>query len=217
MSEELEQSVLFDHEDEEAILFSPDQIRKRYTGAQANKIEWRREAILMLLAAGWPIRRIKEKLHVNDGTITALAKQSAEKVGTLSSEFAEVLTRLAAGFFGLAATKADEADFKDLMIGGGIALTHARELQSMGLVGKKDVPAIEENRLEAARILREAITADREEQMAGNVEATPATPQPVGTCGVKAGAPLNITSSVLGKTMLSPASTLNKRLVLDTE
>jgi hypothetical protein len=180
MSEELEQSVLWDHEDDEALLFTPEQIRKRYTGAQARKLEWRREAILMLLAAGWPVRRIKDKLHANTDTIVALAKQSAEKVGALNSEFAEILVRMAAGFFGLAATKAHDAPFKDLMLGAGIALTHARELKTMGLLPEKESTTIEQDRVAAAARLHAAMT----EELARQVGDPAPTPQPVVSCGV---------------------------------
>jgi hypothetical protein len=198
MSEELEQSVLWDHEDDEALLFSSEQVRKQYTAGQAKKIEWRREAILMLLAAGWPVRRIKDKLHANTDTIVALAKQSGEKVGALNTEFSEILVRMAAGFFGIAATKAHDAPYKDLMLGAGIALTHARELKTMGLLPEKESTTIEEDRVEAAARLHAAMTEELARQVetpakevAGQVLAPAgqplpagATPQPVVSCGV---------------------------------
>ncbi len=195
--------------EEEAVLFSPERLRKLYNASQVEKIECKREAILMLLGAGWPISRIEQKLHCNFRTVQALAKRYAEEVAGFNLEFAENLLRMAAGWFGLAAVKASDASFKDLTLGAGIALTHARELKLIGLIPEKEATTIDENRVAAAASLRSMMQSNLARQVGnGTLEAEPvtaSTPQQVVSCGVAGPRSLNITEDQKPQTTVPPA------------
>jgi hypothetical protein len=203
--------------EEEGSLFSASERRKRHTAAQVEKLEWRRQAILMLLATGWPARRIKERLQCNADTVVALAKQSAEKVGALNLEFAEILVRTAAGFFGINATKAHDAPSEYLILGAGIAFTHASELKTMGLIPEKEAGSIKEDRVAAAARLHAAMTEELARQLEEPASPASPTPQPVVSCGVKAGEGSDITLSPKPQTTTPPAWKLRKCLVLGTK
>ena len=216
------QPVLFEPtaEEEEALSFSGAELRKRYTAEQVEKVEWKREAILMLLGAGWPVSRIETKLHVNHRTVLALARRSGEQVAGFSQEFADHLVTLAAGWFGLAAAKAPDAPFQHLVLGAGIAMTHARELKAMGLAPEKECLKGDVDRVAAAAELRRMLTEDLARQVDGKgqevlPEASPsapaeadrraATPQPLVSCGVSEAKPVDITLEQKSETPTNPA------------
>jgi len=207
-----QQPVLFEPraDEEDALFFAPLELRKRYTAEQVEKIEWKKEAILMLLGAGWPVSRIQERLHVNFRTVQALAKRSAEQVAGFNQEFADHLVTLASGWFGLAAVKAPDAPFQHLVLGAGIVMTHARELKVMGLGGEKESVKEDVDRVAAAAELRRLLREDLARQVEGmparvggapgqEVASEPKTdapagwtPQPVVNCGSAGGGQLNI-------------------------
>src|SRR5262245_66654614 len=96
---------LFESADDSALLFAQDERRKRYTAEQANALEWKRNAIVCLLAADWPVEVIARELHCNLRTVNALAARCAEEVAGRTTEFAQVCHRLGARWFGLAKTR----------------------------------------------------------------------------------------------------------------
>lgn len=158
MSNDL-QPALFSPEDDSALLFSVEEVRKRYTAAQAEKLEWKRTAILMLLASDWPVETICRELNVSFRTVKALAAVHAQKVAGFNKEFAQILLQTGARFIGIARTKEQDASFKDLMIGAGIVMQHARETFMMGEVGEEKVVKGDEDRAAAAAELRRMMAA----------------------------------------------------------
>jgi len=159
-----EQAALFnaDDIDDSALLFG-DEIRKRYTAQQVHGLECKRNAILMLVASDWPVETIARQLHVNLRTVTALAKRSGEEVAGFKKEFASMLMRTGGRWLGLARTKEDSASFKDLTIGAGIVMQHARELHMMGESGEEKVVKEEQDHAQAAAALRAMMGGERSE------------------------------------------------------
>jgi hypothetical protein len=153
-----EQPPLFAFVDDDNMLLSTEELRVRFhTGTTAEKLEWKRNAILMLLGAGFPVRTIEVELHASHHVVVELAKRSAEKVSHFNKEFASILLSTGARWVGLARTKENEASFKDVMIGAGIVMQHARELQAMGtgLDGEKEFVKEATDRAAVAARLRE--------------------------------------------------------------
>lgn len=70
-----------------------------------------------------------------------------------------MLMRTGGRWLGLARTKEDGASFKDLTIGAGIAMQHARELHMMGEVGEEKVVKEEQDHAQAAATLRALMSA----------------------------------------------------------
>jgi hypothetical protein len=151
------QQVLFEPTSDEALLLPAEEMRKHYTGQLAKNMEWKKGAILMLLGAGFGIRLIAEKLHVSTHTVTELLKRSASEVATHKREFAEILMSTGARWIGLARTKENGASFRDLTIGAGIVMQHARELVaiSTGQSDGKEISQMAADHAERLRQLRE--------------------------------------------------------------
>jgi hypothetical protein len=150
-----QQPALFAEQDDEAMLLPQPEIAKRYSGKIADKLEFKRNAILMLLGAGYPVDTISVQLHANKRTVTELAKRCAEKVARFNKEFADILLSTGSRWVGLARTKEDGASFRDLTIGAGIVMQHARDLLAMGETGEKEIVQEAEDHAAAAARLRE--------------------------------------------------------------
>lgn len=148
-----EQRALIELEDDSALLFSVEERRKRYTAAQAAELERLHTSVLMLLSS-WPVDAIARELHLNTRTVRALAAMSAEKVAGFKKEFGEMLLRTGARWVALARTKEHEASFRDLNIGAGIVMDHARELALMGQVGEEPATKEDQDHVAAALALR---------------------------------------------------------------
>lgn len=148
-----DQAVLFELEDDSALLLPAEQVQKRYTAEQADKIERLREAVLMLVPC-WPVERIASQLHLSTRTVRTLALGSSEKVAGFSREYGESLLRLSARWLALARMKEDEASPKDLAVMAGIVMQNARDLVAIGqLDGAKETKE-EQDHLAAATALR---------------------------------------------------------------
>lgn len=128
-----EQPALFSANelDDAALLLPRHEREKRYTAEQAMELDRLATAVLMLLP-NWPVEAIASQLHLSTRTVKALAAQSAEKVAGFNKEFAGMLLRTGARWVGLARTIEHTANFRDLNIGAGIVMDHARELAAMG-------------------------------------------------------------------------------------
>lgn len=136
---ELEQAALFSEEPfEEALLLPPDEIKKKYTGANGEKMVWRQEAALYMLGRQCPAADIARVLHMNLRVIAALAAQHGRKLAGFTEAFAQELASSAAADFALAETKRDQASYKDLNIGAGIKMTHAMGLKLAGVGSTMD-------------------------------------------------------------------------------
>ena len=187
------------------MLLSASERTKRYSGKIAEKLQWKCNAILMLLGAGYPVDTISVQLQANKRTVTELAKRSAEKVARFNKEFADILLATGSRWVGLARTKEDGASFRDLTIGAGIVMQHARDLLAMGEMGEKEnVKEIEDHALAAAR-LREWFEAGVAGSAAPEPSVGPAAPQQLVDCGPKTDEPLEITSASEAKTPTPPA------------
>jgi hypothetical protein len=153
------QALLFEPEEESALLFGDEELTKRYTADQACKLRWKREAIVMLVAAGWPTEDIARRLEVNTRTVRALAARDAEKVAGSLKTLGGAMLQTGARWFGLARAKESEAQFRDLAIAGGIALQRGGELLAMGEVAEESSPKRELERSGAAERLRAMLAA----------------------------------------------------------
>lgn len=142
-------SLLDEPEFEQAVLEDGEKLRKRYTGEQAEKIEWRRDACLYMLGRECPVEEIASVLRMNLRTISALAAQNGRKLGGFSDHFARELMASAASDIALAHTKRDDASYKDLHIGAGIKMQHAMGVKLVAEGSEKpavDVEAVSEKR-----------------------------------------------------------------------
>jgi hypothetical protein len=143
---ELQQLSMFGEvEFEEGLLFDAETMRKKYTGGQAEKMEWRRDLCLYLLSRETPMEDIAKLLKMNLRTISALAAKHGRTLGAFTEDFANRLIASAASDIALADTKRDSASYKDLHVGAGIKMTHALGVKLMADTGGQ--PAVE---LEAA-------------------------------------------------------------------
>ena len=143
---ELQQLSMFGEvEFEEGLLFDAETLRKKYTGGQAEKMEWRRDLCLYLLARETPMEDVAKLLKMNLRTISALAAKHGRTLGAFTEDFANRLIASAASDIALADTKRDSASYKDLHVGAGIKMTHALGVKLMADTGQQ--PAVE---LEAA-------------------------------------------------------------------
>ncbi len=115
-----------------AILFDSPELKKRYTAEQAQGLEIKRNACIMLLSSGWPVEVIARELHLNIRTVNALAARCSEEVAGATKQFGDICLRLGARWMGLARTKEDGASFLQLVTGAGIAVDKGVILQAMG-------------------------------------------------------------------------------------
>lgn len=165
-----QQPVLFQGpEDDNALLLPAEERRKRYTASQAAELERLHAAVMMLLAC-WPVEAIARELNLNTRTVRALAARDAEKVAGLEKGFADILLRTGARWIALARTREHEASFRDLNIGAGILMDHARALAMMGQVEGEAATKEVQDHAEAAAALR-ALMAPGEVQ--STEETTP--------------------------------------------
>ncbi len=148
------QGAFFWSEHDGALLLPPEERRKRYTGKQAAELERLHTAVLMLLPS-WPVEDIARNLRLSTRTVRAVAAQSGEKVAGFNKEFAEVLIRTGARWVALAMTKEGDASFRDLNIGAGIVMDHARDLLLMGAMGEEKIVKEETDHARAAQALRD--------------------------------------------------------------
>jgi hypothetical protein len=138
---ELEQLAMFGEvEFEPAMLLPGDELRKNYTGEQAEKMEWRRNACIRMISYGVPAQDIAKDLHMNLRTVAAVAVNNGKMLAGFTDQFAKELLASAAGDIALADTKKHEASYKDLHIGAGIKMQNASALKVMAEIS---APAVD--------------------------------------------------------------------------
>jgi hypothetical protein len=133
----LDQPVLLEEIESEGVLFSREEMAKRYTAKQVSKLEQLREAVFMLLPM-WPVEDIARRLKMTQRTVRALAASDSTKVTGSKRDFVNVLRSTAARWLALARTREHEASFAQLAIGLGIILDKARDLESTLDTGQSD-------------------------------------------------------------------------------
>ncbi len=153
----LESEPLFDAIDDSALLYTPTQLKaKRYTAKQISKLGQVREAVFMLLPM-WPVEDIARRLGLNKRTVTALAAADTEKVARTSGEFKNLLRSTASRWLAIARSREHEASFQQLVIGLGILLDKARDLDMLGQMGdtsEKEIVKADEDRAAVVSGLR---------------------------------------------------------------
>lgn len=135
-AQELQQLAMFqEHPFEEVFLYPPEQVAKRYTAQQANKIEMRRRACIYMHARQCPAEDIADILQMNLRTIQAIVSQGASERASFSEKFAQELMNSAAADLAHAETMRTQASYKDLHIAAGIKMTHGEALKAMSGMG----------------------------------------------------------------------------------
>lgn len=114
---------------EEACLMTDDEITKKYTAENGKQIQWRRDAAIYMLARQCPAQDIARILHMNLRTIAALASRNGQQLAGFTEQYAKELMAQAGSAFALAATKAHEANYLQLVTGGGIMADKAMMLR----------------------------------------------------------------------------------------
>lgn len=161
------QPALFELQEDGALLFSNDECVKRYTAEQAKNLEWKRNAIILLLGSDWPVETIASQLHISTRTVRAIAARNAQEVAGSSKMFARICQGLGARWLGLAKTKEHEASFLQLATAGAIAVDKAVLLDSMGQLA--DVAETKEtpDRAQAMAALRALMSSPAADQVTG--------------------------------------------------
>ena len=119
---------------EEALLLPKEQLVKRYTAGQAEKLEWRRDGALLMLAYKIPKEHIAATLRMNVRTLDALIVSQAAKYAQFTEDYAKRLLSHAGAAMEMAMTKMADANFLQLTTGAGIMVDKA-------MVIKGGVPA----------------------------------------------------------------------------
>jgi hypothetical protein len=161
MTSEPLQPALFEPDEDDALLLPVELIQKRVTGKQAEQLEWKRNAILMLLASDWPIESISKAVGVNKRTVMALAAKHGEEVARRGEELAQVFLRTGARWLALARGREHEASFAQLIVASGIATDKAQLLAGMGQMSESGALKEEQDHVEAARALRILMDAEQ--------------------------------------------------------
>lgn len=214
-----QQPALIEVVEDDGILFSPEQRAKRFTAAQCEKLEWKENAILELIARDCPVKRIARLLSVSDHTVTVLVMRHSEKVATFSQEYADQLLKKGARLVSLGLLKEDELSPFQAITCGAILTDKAVVVANgagMGLSGGKEFVKEPVDRVAAAAALRRMVEEDLARQVAEPSQPAPASepaeangelgaPQPVVSCGVESEERADITLEQKGKTPTKPA------------
>ena len=182
-TEALQQAALFaEPEFEPGLFLAPEEMRKRYTGEQATKMEWRKNACIRMLAYGIPAEDIAQDLHMNLRTIQALASQNGKQLAAFSEKFAGELMSSAAADIALAETKRGEASFKDLHIGAGIKMQHAMSVKLVADTGPAPVDiTATSKKTEALRLKLKALKPAGPIEQPSNEDTKTENNQPIKT------------------------------------
>jgi hypothetical protein len=140
-----EQMPLIEAESDEALLLPREELRKRYTAGQAEKVEWRRDCIVAMLGGGvFTIEQICAAAHANERVVKQIAQMHAAKIAQDLQRCGERFISDAAMTFELAKDKREKAPYRDLMVGGGILATNGLAMKMAGAASGADAnPAIE--------------------------------------------------------------------------
>jgi hypothetical protein len=144
--------------DDDLLLLAPAERAKKCTGAQAEKLAMKENAILAMIASQWPVKRIASLLEVSDHTVTVMVCRHAEKVATFSKEFADRLLGKAAELLARGLMKADDLSAFQCFVAHGIvadkAVAIVQNASMMGGMGEKESSKDVEDHAAAAAKLR---------------------------------------------------------------
>ena len=222
--------MLLEAVEDDGVLFSREQRAKRFTAEQCEKLEWKENAVLELLARDCPVHRIAALLSVSTHTIQALGSRNAEKVATFSQSYADQLLKKGARLMARGLLREEELTPFQAITCGAIMTDKAVVVSTsagMGLGGGKEFVKEDVDRAEAVRRLRALMAAPEAPEAApegveapGEGAGTPdqgagelgrsgeeraQTPQPVVSCGAKTCKPLDITLEEYLKSDSKPA------------
>lgn len=116
-----EQLILIDADCEAALLLDSREREKRYTGAQAEKLNEKVEGILKLVGAGLPLEFVADVFKVSTRTIKTLASRHIEVLAQDAGKFGRYAWAKSGEFMYQASLKVQDAKFQELMVGHGIA------------------------------------------------------------------------------------------------
>ena len=167
MEQKLQLELVQEEDREDVLLLLPaEQRRKHCTGGQAEKLEWKRDAILALIGSGWPVRSIKQVMRVSEHTILVLARRNAEKVATFSLEYADALLKKGADLLTVGLLKAEDLSPMQAFMAHGIVTDKALAIKAVagtGEVGEKESVKQEEDRAKRIAELRRYFGKDEPE------------------------------------------------------
>lgn len=127
-----EQLSLIDGESEEALLLPAEEARKRYTGSTAEKLEVRRNLILLALGAGFAVEYIAREAHCSTRTVKILGAKYATQAARSTGEMCKVLGSLAMKAAFHLDQKLTDAKPGELGVIMGIALQRKLEMEAYG-------------------------------------------------------------------------------------
>lgn len=133
------QPALIEETDEAAFFVPPEHARKRYTSAQVQGIELKRNAVLLLTSYGAPVEVIAKELCMSTRTVNAIVSANGAKVAGFRKEYSDSLLKLGAESFALASQKKHDASYLQLMTGAGIATDKALALAQIGSVEEEKI------------------------------------------------------------------------------
>lgn len=120
-----DQIPLLEGESDDVLLLPSSELRKRYTGAQVDKIEHRRDPIIAMLGSGvFTLERIAAVCHVNVRTVKYLAEMHAASIAKDMAALGDLFLSESAKAVIVARDKRDAASYKDQMVGAGILATN---------------------------------------------------------------------------------------------
>ena len=131
MSEE-DQITFGEEWSDDALLLPESQAVKVFTAERLERNARLREAVLMLLGAGFPVEVVSQRLKLSPSTVRELRNRLWQQVGGEKSRLGKVLLGVGGRWFGLAQAREESASFRDLAIAGGIAVQRGAELLAMG-------------------------------------------------------------------------------------
>lgn len=156
---ELFDDALFSDQEGAALFLHPDERSKRYTAEKCRSLEAKEDLIILCITRGIGVELVAKAAHVETRTIRALVARAAEQVTRSSKELSVAMLRKSAKFLFLADLRAEEACFRDLMIGAGIAAQHGRELQLMGEIVEEKIVKEDVDELAVCAQIRELARA----------------------------------------------------------
>jgi hypothetical protein len=131
MNEPGQQLALIEPE-EDALLLSHEDAAKRYTARTAEKLEIRRDCILALIAAGYPMDFVARTAHCTARIARLLGAKYAQAVAANTQQMVKVLRSAAMRAAFLAGQKMEDAKLGELSVFMGIALQRSQELELAG-------------------------------------------------------------------------------------
>ena len=142
---EVQQLEMIESESDTALLLPPEEVRKRYTAAQAEKIAWKLDCILTMLKFDLPAKEIASAAHVAVPTVQTLRARHVEALAADQEKFADYIIRKCGFIFGLALDEVAAMDTSDKFSAVEKLLRRAQEMRLMaGMMTAGEKPAVAE-------------------------------------------------------------------------